>query len=191
MPGVDLDLLLTLEDTAAPLGSPVEECAESGLEDVIGDLLADSVVTEGPDRKGPDADEVLCGLELTLQCAVQEIHCDLKAFGKCIDERLEEAAAQVAPAFEAISALQEENLRLRVQQERLARQIEALCHALGLPEPQSPEYQGSEVPEGAADPDSEPVSHPPTFATRRSSSTSSLTGIFTRSNSAVVCMIIS
>ncbi|KAG9261367.1 smoothelin-like, partial [Astyanax mexicanus] len=172
---VDLDLVPALEDTAAPIGSPVGECAESGLEEVIGDLLADSVVTEDPDDKVPDADDAVCGLELTLQCAVREIHCDLKAFGKHVDARLEEATAQVTPTIEAISALQEDNLRLRDQQEKLARQIEALWLALGLPEPESQQDPDSEPQKDASDPEIEPVSHPPTFSTRRSSSTPSLT----------------
>uniref|UniRef100_A0A3B4E3U4 Calponin-homology (CH) domain-containing protein n=1 Tax=Pygocentrus nattereri TaxID=42514 RepID=A0A3B4E3U4_PYGNA len=182
MPGVDLDLVPAMEDTAAPLGSPVTECAESGLEAVIGDILVDSVVTEDPDEKGPDADEAMSGLELILQCAVQEIHCDLKVFGKRINARLEEAAAHMASAIEAISALKEENLSLRVQQEKLARQIQTLCHVLNLPEPQLQQDQGLEVVKDSPDPRSEPVPHPPTFAVRRSS-TSSQTGSFSRSNS--------
>ncbi|KAI4889400.1 hypothetical protein NFI96_034093 [Prochilodus magdalenae] len=183
MPGVDLDLVPSLEDAVAPLGSPVAECAESGLEAVIGDLLAESMVNEDSDERGPDADEAMCGIELALQCAVQEIHCDLKAFGKRVNSRLEEAAAQVTPAIEAISALQEENLRLRIQQEKLARQVEALCHALGLPEPQLQQEQGTVVLKDSFDPVPEPVPHPPKFAIRLSSSPSSQTGSFSRSNS--------
>uniref|UniRef100_A0A4W4EA17 Calponin-homology (CH) domain-containing protein n=1 Tax=Electrophorus electricus TaxID=8005 RepID=A0A4W4EA17_ELEEL len=120
------------------------------------------------DENLDNTEEGVSRLELTLQCAVQEIHCDLKAFGKYVDVRLEEATAKVNPAIEAIATLQEENLRLRLQQEKLARQIEALCQALGLPEDHA-----------------DPVPHPPTFSTRRSSSTPSLISSFSRSNSMV------
>lgn len=129
MPGVNLDFL-PASQAPEDLGSPDSTCAESGLEEAIGDLLAQ--------EEEEDKEEQLCRrkFELTLQCAVGEIHCDLQAFGKRVDARLEEAAAQVAPLVEAVVKLQEENLRLRVQQERLIRQVEVLCQAIGLPDPQ-------------------------------------------------------
>ncbi|KAK1806805.1 hypothetical protein P4O66_005284, partial [Electrophorus voltai] len=181
MPGVNLDLVSALEDKVASLGSPSGECAECGLEAVIGDLLVESVVDEDPDENLDNTEEGVSRLELTLQCAVQEIHCDLKAFGKYVDVRLEEATAKVNPAIEAIATLQEENLRLRLQQEKLARQIEALCQALGLPEDQP--SQDQDIIIVPLEPSADPVPHPPTFSTRRSSSTPSLISSFSRSNS--------
>lgn len=126
MPGVNLDFLPASEAPDA-LGSPDSACAESGLEEVIGDLLAQEAVE--------DKDEQFCKrkFELTLRCAVGEIHSDLQAFGKRVDARLVEAAAQAAPLAEAFAKLQEENMRLRIQQEMLVRQVEALCQAMGLP----------------------------------------------------------
>lgn len=136
MPGVNLDFLPASEAPEA-LGSPDSACAESGLEEVIGDLLAQEEVE--------DEEEHFCKrkFELTLRCAVGEIHTDLQAFGKRVDARLEEAAAQVAPLAEAFAKLQEENLRLRIQQERLVRQVEALCQVMGLPDPSLHEHEKS------------------------------------------------
>lgn len=128
MPGVNLDFLPASQAPEA-LGSPDSACAESGLEEVIGDLLAQ--------EEAEDEEEQFCKgtFELTLQCAVGEVHSDLQAFGKRVDARLEEAAAQVAPLAEVLARLQEENLRLRIQQERLVRQVETLCQVMGLPDP--------------------------------------------------------
>lgn len=128
MPGVNLDFLPASQAPEA-LGSPDSACAESGLEEVIGDLLAQD--------EAEDEEEQFCKrtFELTLQCAVGEVHCDLQAFGKRVDARLEEAAAQVAPLAEVLARLQEENLRLRIQQEKLVRQVETLCQVMGLPDP--------------------------------------------------------
>ncbi|KAK9522797.1 hypothetical protein VZT92_019242 [Zoarces viviparus] len=127
MPGVNLDFLPASQAPEA-LGSPDSVCAESGLEEVIGDLLAQE---DAEDEEGQFCKRTF---ELTLQCAVGEVHCDLQAFGKRVDARLEEAGAQVAPLAEAVARLQEENLRLRIQQESLMRQVEALCQVMGLPE---------------------------------------------------------
>lgn len=128
MPGVNLDFL-PASQTPEALGSPDSACAESGLEEAIGDLLAQEEVE--------DEDKQFCKrkFELTLQCAVGEMHSDLQAFGKRVDARLEEAGAQVAPLAEALVRLQEENLRLTIQQERLVRQVEAMCQVMGLPDP--------------------------------------------------------
>lgn len=128
MPGVNLDFLPASQAPEA-LGSPDSACAESGLEEVIGDLLAQEEVEDEEEQ----FDERK--FESTLRCAVGEIHCDLQAFGKRVDGRLEKAASQVAPLAEAMARLQEENQRLRIQQERLVRQVEALCQLMGLPDP--------------------------------------------------------
>lgn len=187
MPGVDLGLMATSEDHVTPLTSLDGECAESGLESVIGDFLADSLVADSPDKEERSSDDEVGRLELTLQCAVQEIHCDLKAFGEHVDARLKDTTAHVAPVIEAIATLQEENVRLRLQQETLARQVEALCQALGLPASRLHQDQDPELPNKVQSKSPEPIPHPPTFALRRSSSTSSQTGCFSRSNS-MVCL---
>uniref|UniRef100_A0A3Q1C5S3 Calponin-homology (CH) domain-containing protein n=1 Tax=Amphiprion ocellaris TaxID=80972 RepID=A0A3Q1C5S3_AMPOC len=128
MPGVNLDFLPASQSPEA-LGSPDSACAESGLEEVIGDLLTQEETEDEEEQFGERK------FELTLRCAVGEIHSDLQAFGKRVDVRLEEAAAQVAPLAEACARLQEENLRLRIQQEKMVRQVEALCQLMGLPDP--------------------------------------------------------
>lgn len=125
MPGVNLDFL-PASQAPEVLGSPDSVCAESSLEEVIGDLLAQE------DEEEPFGERKF---ELTLRCAVGEIHSDLQAFGKRVDRQLEEAVTQVTPLAEAVTRLQEENQRLRIQQERLVRQVEALCQAMGLPDP--------------------------------------------------------
>ncbi|CAG5923362.1 unnamed protein product [Menidia menidia] len=114
---VDLDFLPASQPLDA-LGSPDSDCAESGLEEAIGDLLARQ---EGEDE-GEQRDDK--NLELKLQCALREVHSDLQAFGKQVDARLEEAAAQVAPLVKTIAKLQEDNSKLRTEQERMIRQME-------------------------------------------------------------------
>lgn len=128
MPGVNLDFLPASQAPEA-LDSPDSACAESGLEEVIGDLLAQEEVEDEEEEFSQR------NFELTLRCAVGEIHSDLQAFGKRVDARLEEAGAQVAPLAEALARLQEENMRLRIQQEVLVKQVEAMCQVLGLPDP--------------------------------------------------------
>ena len=211
MPGVHLDFLPASEPPGALCG-PDSPCADAGLEEAIGDLLAQG---EHEEVEEEEEEGGVCGLEQRLRCAVGEIHTDMQAFGKRVNAKLEEASARVAPLASALAGLQEENLRLRIQQERLARQVEALCLALGLPEPAAPPPLHQDTPSGAPlHPDPRPrdtegtpreewgpehtttpealretktvaVPHPPTFATRRSSSTSSLLGVVSRSNSLV------
>lgn len=137
MPGVNLDFLPAAE-AADALGSPDSACAESGLEEMIGDLLTQD--------EAEDEEEPLCKMkfELMLQCAVSEIHGDLQAFGKQVDSRLLEAATQVAPLAEAFAKLQEENTRLRIQQETLVRQVETLCQVMGLTNPSFSSLDGEE-----------------------------------------------
>uniref|UniRef100_A0A3Q3MK38 Smoothelin b n=1 Tax=Mastacembelus armatus TaxID=205130 RepID=A0A3Q3MK38_9TELE len=127
MPGVNLNFL-PASQTLEALGSPDSACVESGLEEVIGDLLAQDETEDEEEQFSQRK------FELTLRCAVGEIHSELQAFGKQVDARLEKAAAQVAPLAEALVRLQEENLRLRIQQERLVRQVEAQCQMMGLPD---------------------------------------------------------
>ncbi|RXM95671.1 Smoothelin [Acipenser ruthenus] len=101
-----------------------------------------------------------CSFEQMLRSAVGEIHTDLQAFRKGADARLEDVARQVRPLVAVVNDLREDNLRLRAQQERLVRQVEALSLLLGLPDP-----------------------HPPILATTRRSSSCSTGGGFSRSNS--------
>uniref|UniRef100_A0A3P8YF72 Calponin-homology (CH) domain-containing protein n=1 Tax=Esox lucius TaxID=8010 RepID=A0A3P8YF72_ESOLU len=128
MPAMNLDILPADEVPQPLVDHPYGLCADSGLEEGIGDTLA-------REQAEGDSDGTMCGLAWTLRCAVGEIHSDLQVFGRRMDLRLEEAAEHVAPLYAALAALQRDNLRLRIQQERLARQVEALCRELGLPEP--------------------------------------------------------
>lgn len=124
MPGVNLHFLPALTAPGA-VGEPdTGACAESGLEEAIGDLLV---------QEEEEQEEQLWKrrLEVELRSAVCEVHCDLQVFGKRVDARLQEAAAQVAPVAAALAQLQEENLRLRSQQEVLLSKVEALCRAVG------------------------------------------------------------
>lgn len=132
MPGVSLDSMPDLGDETGLPDHLEQDCAESGLEAVIGDLLLQNAADDEDEKA---SDEHFYELELNLQRAVQEVHYDLKVFGKSIEARLEEATAQVSPVVEAIATLQQENACLRIMQENLARQVMALCEALGLPEP--------------------------------------------------------
>lgn len=98
--------------------------------------------------------------------AVKEIHVDLQVFRKEANEQVEDIRKQILPLATAVDELQEENLQLRVDQQRLVQQIEALAKLLGM------ETNEDSIP------------HPPTFAsTRRSSSSGSLH--LSRSNSLV------
>lgn len=153
MPGVNLHFSPALT-TAGALDEPnTRTCSESGLEDVIGDLLVQEEVQEEQQWKRR--------LELELRSAVCEVHCDLQVFWKHMDTRLQEAVAQVAPLTAALAQLQEENLRLRTQQEVLLKKVEALCQALGAkdlellqglvkenlnPDPQDPQQTSVEPP---------------------------------------------
>lgn len=120
MPGVNLDPLPAPAAAQAP-GSPDSVRAESGLEQMIGDLLA-------PSEEAEEEDEPLWrrAFESMLQCAASEIHSDLQDFGKRLSARLREATTQVVPLAAAFAELQEENARLRTQQETLVRRVEAL-----------------------------------------------------------------
>uniref|UniRef100_A0A3B3ZG28 Calponin-homology (CH) domain-containing protein n=1 Tax=Periophthalmus magnuspinnatus TaxID=409849 RepID=A0A3B3ZG28_9GOBI len=70
--------------------------------------------------------------ESLLCCAVQEIHMDLKEFGKQLEQSLDEAAAKVAPLAQTLVQLQEESKILKSEQERLAKEVEVLCLVMGL-----------------------------------------------------------
>lgn len=145
MPGVNLHFLPTSDGLEALEEPDTGTCAESGLEEVIGDLLVQE-------------EEELWRMKLedALRSAVCEIHRDLKDFENRVDTRLQEAVAQVVPLAAALAQLQEENLRLRSQQETLLRRVEALCGAMGahdIPVKKSSTFDSQDLPTGNIMPD--------------------------------------
>lgn len=132
MPGVNLDS--PIATSALELDSPVE---------VIDHLSKNEELAK------EKLNSILCQ-------AVQEIHLDLKAFGKQVDKRYEEAMTKVTPLVQTLTQLQEENKILKIELERLVRQVEVLCRATGLQESlletlRSPEVQSTHlgVPQGS------------------------------------------
>ncbi|NWI76647.1 SMTL2 protein, partial [Dryoscopus gambensis] len=71
--------------------------------------------------------------EDTLRGAVREIHADVQLFKQGVGRQVEEVLRLASPLAHAVSELQQENRRLRVQVERLSRQVEALGRSAGLP----------------------------------------------------------
>ncbi|NXA81356.1 SMTL2 protein, partial [Thryothorus ludovicianus] len=101
---------------------------------------------EMEDLTSREAQTVCDGLgryEDTLRDAVQEIHGDIQLFKQGVGRQVEEVLRLAGPLAHAVSELQQENRRLRVQLERLSRQVEALGRSAGLP----PEWV-NEVAEG-------------------------------------------
>ncbi|NWH34823.1 SMTL2 protein, partial [Chloropsis hardwickii] len=72
--------------------------------------------------------------EDTLRGAVREIHVDMQLFKQGVGRQVEEVLRLASPLAHAVSELQQENRRLRVQLERLSRQVEALGRSAGLPQ---------------------------------------------------------
>lgn len=132
MPGVNLDLT-----PASSVEFNSSDCAQSGLEEVIGDLLAQGVPADKEERFKQK-------FESLLRCAIEEIHMDLKTFGKQVDKRLEQAAGQVTPLAQTLARLQEECLRSK--QEKLVREVQTLCHAMEIKDPLLQTILGPEVP---------------------------------------------
>lgn len=126
MPGVNLHFRPASATPEALCDTDTAACAESGMEEVIGDLLIQEELQEEQLWKRR--------LELALRSAVCEVHCDLQAFGKRVDARLQEAATQVASLATVLAQLQEENLMLRSQHEALVRRVDALSRAMGAQE---------------------------------------------------------
>ncbi|KAM7033165.1 smoothelin-like protein 2 [Acridotheres tristis] len=88
------------------------------------------------DLNGREAQTVCDGLgryEDTLRGAVREIHVDIQLFKQGVGRQVEEVLRLASPLAHAVSELQQENRRLRVQLERLSRQVEALGRSAGLP----------------------------------------------------------
>ncbi|NXS32760.1 SMTL2 protein, partial [Pomatostomus ruficeps] len=72
--------------------------------------------------------------EETLRSAVREIHVDIQLFKQGVGRQVEEVLRLASPLAHAVSELQQENRRLRVQLERLSRQVDALGRSAGLPQ---------------------------------------------------------
>ncbi|NWZ85261.1 SMTL2 protein, partial [Poecile atricapillus] len=113
------------------------------------------------DLNSRDAQTVCDGLgryEDTLRGAVREIHVDIQLFKQGVGRQVEEVLRLASPLAHAVSELQQENRRLRVQLERLSRQVEALGRSAGLPQEwvneaaESPQVVGPGSPrQGSAD----------------------------------------
>ncbi|XP_053222683.1 smoothelin-like protein 2 [Podarcis raffonei] len=83
--------------------------------------------------------EALGRYEETLRGAVREIHVDIQAFKNGVDRQVAEVLRLANPLAHNVAELQRENRQLRAHVERLARQVEALNRAAGLPDASSPE----------------------------------------------------
>ncbi|XP_063051565.1 smoothelin isoform X4 [Engraulis encrasicolus] len=116
-------------------------CAESGLESLIGELLCphedfeeDAFEAAGGAGAGVGGGILASSVEEVerrMQEAVFDVQEELRDFASLLEKRLQE---RMSPLLNALHALQQDNLRLRLQQERLVRQVDSLCHALNLPE---------------------------------------------------------
>ncbi|NWT11700.1 SMTL2 protein, partial [Vireo altiloquus] len=90
--------------------------------------------TEDPNSR--EARTVCDGLgryEDALRGAVREIHVDIQLFKQGVGRQVEEVLRLASPLAHAVTELQRENRRLRVQLEGLSRQVEALGRSAGLP----------------------------------------------------------
>lgn len=72
--------------------------------------------------------------EDALRSAVRDIHVDIQLFKQGVDQQVEEVLRLANPLAHAVSELQQENLLLRAQLERLSRQVETLGRSAGLPQ---------------------------------------------------------
>ncbi|NWX27639.1 SMTL2 protein, partial [Notiomystis cincta] len=107
------------------------------------------------DLNSREAQTVCDGLgryEDTLRGAVRDIHVDIQLFKQGVGRQVEEVLRLASPLAHAVSELQQENRRLRVQLERLSRQVEALGRSAGLPQEwvkeaaESPQAMGPSSP---------------------------------------------
>ncbi|NXC08743.1 SMTL2 protein, partial [Orthonyx spaldingii] len=107
------------------------------------------------DPSGREAQSVCDGLgryEDALRGAVHEIHVDVQLFKQGVGRQVEEVLRLAGPLAHAVSELQRENRRLRVQMERLSRQVEALGRSAGLPLEQANEAAESPRSAGPGSP---------------------------------------
>uniref|UniRef100_A0A8C2WKG0 Calponin-homology (CH) domain-containing protein n=1 Tax=Cyclopterus lumpus TaxID=8103 RepID=A0A8C2WKG0_CYCLU len=86
-----------------------------------------SLATEGV--REAMVSEALVQLRATLQAAVREVHVDVSAFKRRIEQRIEGLCISNEPLAEAVTRLQEENLQLRSKMEALGRLVEGLYGA--------------------------------------------------------------
>ncbi|NXR78197.1 SMTL2 protein, partial [Pycnonotus jocosus] len=89
------------------------------------------------DLNSREAQTVCDGLgryEDTLRSAIRDVHVDIQVFKQGVDRQVEEVLRLASPLAHAVSELQQENLRLRAQLERLSRQVETLGRSAGLPQ---------------------------------------------------------
>ncbi|NXX29207.1 SMTL2 protein, partial [Nicator chloris] len=130
------------------------------------------------DLNGREAQTVCDGLgryEDTLRGAVRDIHVDIQLFKQGVGRQVEEVLRLASPLAHAVSELQQENRRLRVQLERLSRQVEALGRSAGLPQEwvneaeESPQAVGPDLP-GPASADGTFCGHAKLAAAGRSQS---------------------
>ncbi|RVE64175.1 hypothetical protein OJAV_G00143920 [Oryzias javanicus] len=70
--------------------------------------------------------KALSQFEVTLQAAVREVHVDVNAFKRGIDQRIDELSVANGPLAAAVTRLQEENRRLSARLEALGQLVEAL-----------------------------------------------------------------
>ncbi|NWW04650.1 SMTL2 protein, partial [Oreocharis arfaki] len=89
------------------------------------------------DLNGREARTVCCGLgryEDALRGAVREIQADIQLFKQGVGRQVEDVLCLAGPLAHAVSELQQENRRLRLQLERLSRQVEALGRSARPPQ---------------------------------------------------------
>ncbi|NXD23289.1 SMTL2 protein, partial [Spelaeornis formosus] len=85
-------------------------------------------------REPQPACDGLARYEDSLRDAVRDMHADMQLFKQGVGRQVEEVLRLASPLAHAVSELQQENRRLRLQLERLARQVEALGRSAGLPQ---------------------------------------------------------
>lgn len=74
--------------------------------------------------------KALSQFEATLQAAVKEVHVDVNAFKRGIDQRIDELCVANGPLAAAVTRLQEENRQLGAKLEALSQLVEALQRSL-------------------------------------------------------------
>ncbi|XP_028321991.1 smoothelin-like protein 1 isoform X2 [Gouania willdenowi] len=72
-------------------------------------------------------EETLVQFQTILQAAVREVHVDVSAFKKRMEQKIEDLCVSNEPLAEAVTRLQEENLQLRGKLEALSRLVEKLA----------------------------------------------------------------
>ncbi|XP_038615816.1 smoothelin-like protein 2 [Tachyglossus aculeatus] len=86
-------------------------------------------------REAQTLREALCRYEDTLRGSVRQIHGDVQRVKEGVERQVGEALRLAAPLARTVADLQQDHRRLRAQLDRLARHVDALGRAAGLPEP--------------------------------------------------------